>query len=74
MYNYLSQKMAMDYKIRDDAYVVAKTGNLHDPVYDIRTHKNQSKSTRQEMLINGIAMSNHPIHITLLRMDCRLSK
>ena len=65
--------MAMDYKIRDDAYAVAKIENPHDPVYDIRTHKNQSKSIRQEKSPNGIAMSNHPIHITLLRMDFRLS-
>ena len=59
-------------KIHDDAYVVAKTGNQHDQVYGIKTHRNQSKSKQQETLLNDIAMSNFPIHKELLRMDFQL--
>ena len=40
--------METDCKTHDDAYVAAKTGNLHGPIYDIRTHKNPSKSKFQE--------------------------
>ena len=40
--------MEKDCKTHDDAYVAAKIGNLHDLIYDIRTHKNRSKSKSQE--------------------------